>query len=51
MHEDDLISLFCLIDDFCKSFEKKFQKILIENAEKQKLKKTTRQPSLSLRKC
>lgn len=48
MHEDDLISLFCLIDDFCKSFEKDFQKILIENHEKQKIKKPTRHPSLSL---
>ena len=47
-HEDCLIRLFCLIDDFCKIFEPQWKKMLIENIDKQKLKKTTRSCGLYL---
>jgi hypothetical protein len=48
MNQEDLITLFCLIDDFCKSFEITWKKILIENKEGKNLKKATRRPWLSL---
>jgi len=46
--ELDLITLFCLIDDFCKSFEILWKKILIENRKGKNHKKATRHPGLSL---
>lgn len=47
-NEDCFIQLFCLIDDFCKTFEPQWKKKLIENVDKQKLKKVTRSCGLSL---
>ncbi|MGA8165133.1 MAG: transposase [Waddliaceae bacterium] len=47
-NKDCLIQSFCLIDDFCKRFEPQWKKILIENTDKQKLKKTTQSPRLAI---
>ncbi len=44
----DLVTLFCLIDDFCKSFETTRKNIFLEHVENKKLKKPTRSPGLSL---
>ncbi len=34
MNELELIELFCLVDDFCTTFEPEWQKIQIESREK-----------------
>ena len=48
INEDLLITTFCMIDDFCKSFESDWNKILIEHSDPQKLKKVTRFPKISM---
>lgn len=46
-NEETLIALFCLIDDFCKRSEPKWQKLLIEFSEGKHHEKAHRKPQLS----
>jgi DDE family transposase len=45
---DVLITLFCTLDDFCNSFEPEWHATLLQHTDVQKLKKTTRIPSMTL---
>lgn len=46
-NEETLIALFCLIDDFCKSSEPMWQKLLVEFSEGKHHEKSHRKPRLS----
>ncbi len=48
MSEELLITTFCIIDDFCASFESEWNNILIEYSENQGVKKPSRKPQMSL---
>lgn len=46
-HEETLIALFCLIDDFCKSSEPIWRKLFLEGSDGKHLEKAHRTPRLS----
>src|ERR1044072_641157 len=46
-NEETLIALFCLIDDFCKSSEPIWRKLLLELSDGKHLEKAHRTPRLS----
>ena len=48
MSEELLISTFCIVDDFCASFESDWNAILIESSQQQGIKKSSRRPRISL---
>ncbi|MCG8668469.1 MAG: IS982 family transposase [Pseudomonadales bacterium] len=48
MSEELLITTFCIVDDFCSSFEDDWNKILLEHSKHKNLKKPSRVPQLAL---